>query len=194
MDDVAVLLDVIDLLVADVRHEVEGITAQAVDWQPDPGANSIGLTLWHVTRWLDVLATQVFEGLPSTDEQWNVGGWAARTGYDPSGIGDLGIGAITGYSWEEVERVPRLTGPELLEYFEQAAGALSAAVAATTTEELHQVTDALGGERTRYGWLKPVLAGALGHLGEIRALEAMQVRRGLLRRPAAPRRRTSSGG
>jgi hypothetical protein len=191
VDDVAVLLDLIDLLVADVRHEVEDVTPDAVDWQPDPRANSIGLTLWHVTRWLDVLATQVFEGLPSSDEQWDVGGWVARTGYDPGGVGDLGIGALTGYTWEEVEQVPRLTGPELLEYFEQAAGALSAAVAATTTEELHQVTDALGGERTRYAWLRSVLAGALGHLGEIRAMKAMQVRRGLLRRPSAPRRRST---
>jgi len=190
VDDVAVLLDLIDLLVADVRHEVDGLPQDALDWQPDPEANSVGITLWHLTRWLDVLGTQVFEGLSSGDEQWASAGWAERTGYDPRGRGDLGIGALTGFTWDEVERIPRLTGPELLEYFEESAGALSAAVAATTTAEFHQVSDALGGQRTRYGWLKPVLAGALGHVGEIRALKAMQVRRGLLRLPTASQRRS----
>jgi hypothetical protein len=118
VDDVAVLLDLIDLLVADVRHEVDGLPQDALEWQPDPQANSVGLTLWHLSRWLDVVGTQVFDGLPSGDEQWMADGWAERTGYDPRGIGDLGIGALTGFTWKEVERVPRLTGPELLEYFE----------------------------------------------------------------------------
>jgi hypothetical protein len=41
---------------------------------------------------------------------------------------------------------------------------------------LHQPATGLGGRRTPYQWIKSILLGSYGHLGEIEALKAMQGR------------------
>jgi len=89
----------------------------------------------------------------------------------------LGLGAVTGYTWEEVQAIPSLSAEELLAYLDQACHALSQHLLTMSPEALHQSVPGLGDQRTAYEWVKPVLKGCLGHLGEIQALKAMKARK-----------------
>jgi hypothetical protein len=176
MRDVELLADLIEKLGRDVRAEIAELSPEELTWQPDPEANDIGVTVWHFSRWLDMLAAQALANRPAGEELWQTRGWAARTGYDPRGIGYLGLGLLTGYTQAEVAAVPRLTAGQLLEYLEQAGGALREQLLAMPSEALYRPTPGLGGKRTVYDLLTSILMGCFGHVGEIEALKAMRER------------------
>jgi hypothetical protein len=165
-------------LVAMVHEHIADLSADELAFQPDPQGNSIGVTVWHFSRWLDVVG-RAFAGEPSSGELWHTAGWAARTGYDPTGIGDQGLGVLTGYTWAEVTQVPRLSATELLDYLGQVIERLVQALDGMPTEVLHAPAPGLGGtrSRSRYSRLSAVLQGSFGHVGEIEALKAMRARR-----------------
>ena len=183
MRDVELLADLIGRLVRDVRAEIAELSPEELSWQPDPEANNIGVTVWHFSRWLDMLGVQALANRPAAEEHWQTHGWAARTGYDPRGIGYLGLGLLTGYTQAEVAAVPLLSANELLEYLEQASGALPEQLLALPSEALYLPTPGLGGRRTVYDLLISILMGCFGHVGEIEALKAMRER--VVRRAAA---------
>ncbi|WP_027342122.1 DinB family protein [Hamadaea tsunoensis] len=159
-----------------VRRRFTDLPDDAVAYRPDPGGNSVGLTLWHFTRWLDLLTQRAWRGLPVAGELWHSDGWAARTGYDPSGHGFQGFGVVTGYTAEEVAEVPFLPADQLLAYFEEVVRSLAKELGALAPDQLNEAAPGLGGERSRYSWLAPVLQGSFGHVGEIDALLAMRAR------------------
>src|SRR5262249_44372208 len=101
--------------------------------------------------------------------------WAARTGYDPRGHGQAGLGAITGYTWDEVLEIPALSAADLLAYLDQTAGALAAQLRAMTPEQLQAPALGFSGRRSVYRWVAPFLQGCFGHLGEVEAMKAWQV-------------------
>jgi DinB superfamily len=123
-------------LAAVVHQHLADLSAEELAFQPDPHANSIGVTVWHFSRWLDVVGG-AFGGEPPSGERWHTGGWAARTGYDPTGIGYQGLGVLTGYTWAEVTQVPALSAAELLDYLGQVTDRLLQALDGMPTEVLH---------------------------------------------------------
>ncbi|NUO58253.1 MAG: DinB family protein [Hamadaea sp.] len=167
----------LDELAGAVRHRFQDLPDDAVAYRPDPGGNSVGVTLWHFTRWLDLLTHQAWRAEPVSGEVWHRNGWAARTGYDPTGLGFQGYGVVTGFTVEEVDAVPFLTSSQLLAYFSEVTDSLRAELRGLTTGQLHEPAPGLGGQRSRYSWLAPVLQGSFGHIGEIDALLAMRTRR-----------------
>ncbi|MFQ5409019.1 MAG: DinB family protein [Anaerolineales bacterium] len=173
MDDRDLIMEWIGDLVGDTRREIEALPSEALAWRPDAEANSIGVTVWHYCRWLDLLAVQAIQNRPQSEEQWFTRGWAARTGYDPSGIGLNGLGAITGYTQEEVAAIPAMSAEDLLTYLTQACTALVEQLRALPAAGLQQPAPGLGGERTVYSWLRGILKGALRHLGEVAAIKSM---------------------
>jgi hypothetical protein len=176
MTEVELLDEWLEDLSRGVRHAVADLSPEALAWQPDAEANSIGVTVWHFSRWLDFIATRILSGRPSEEELWHTGGWAARTGYDPRGIGYLGLGAITGYTREQVAAIPTLSVDDLLAYHEQTSEALRTRLRALSPEALHGPAPVIGRERSMYSWLKVVTQGSFGHLGEVEALKALQAR------------------
>jgi hypothetical protein len=192
MDATELIACWIDELQRQVRMRVGELTADELAWRADPGGNSVGVTVWHFSRWLDFMLVCAFEGRPQGEQQWFARGWATRTGYDPRGIGEQGYGTLTGYTLEEVDRVPQLTAEELLSYLGQTAGALRAYVLALEPAELRQaagssVTPEPDGavrprptrtdeERARLDWLTGILTGCFRHSGEIEALNAIRRR------------------
>ncbi len=190
MTGVEILHDWLRDLEIGLCHEIEDLTIEQLSWQPDPDANSIGVTVWHIGRWLDLLKVRVLDNLPPEMEQWHTRGWTAKTGYDPRGVGYRGYGTLTGYSQDEVAAIPILTAEEHLSYLRGVIGVLSARLMRMTDEELHLPAQGLSGRHTAYVWLKTLLTGCIGHLGEIAALKSMQSRseyyshaQGLLRLP-----------
>src|SRR5262249_21403459 len=148
-------------LARDMRELVAGLSPEALAWQPRPQANSIGVTVWHCARWLDVIGTQALRALPADQELWHTQGWAAHTGYDPRGHGQAGLGAITGYTWDEVLEIPALSADDLLAYLDQTVNALAAQVRAMTPEQLFSTAPGFKGRRNAYRWVAPFLQGCL---------------------------------
>jgi hypothetical protein len=151
--------------VADLRAGLErqlaGTPDAALHWRPANAMNSIGDTVWHVVRWLDLVTMWLENGSPER-QHWIADGWAERTGYDPRGVGTDGIGAISGYTFAEVEAIPALRVDQLRQYL--------AAVCDDVIPRLRAVDDAAA---QRY---KGVIQGTFGHLGEIATLRTLYER------------------
>lgn len=169
-----VVLDLLADLTRDLRREVEVLGHEELAWRPDPRANSVGVTVWHVGRWFDLLAHRILQGLDAGEEIWYHDGWAERTGYDPRGIGLRGWGAVTGYTVEEVAAIPPLAADQLLAYVESSAGVLADAIGGLSDESLMKAPPGYSGSRSAHAWIKQVLEGGFGHLGEIRSLRALR--------------------
>ena len=176
MTDVEVLTDLLGEFVKDVRSQIAEMPEEDLAWRPDPGANSIGVTVWHVARWMDVFGARILQDLPADQEQWHTQGWAEKTGYDPRGIGARGLGVITGYTLEEAAAVPRLSAGELLAYLAQAHRIVDEQLHAMPAEALYQPVPGQVVQGTVYGWTKTLLKGFFGHVGEVQALKAMRER------------------
>jgi hypothetical protein len=168
-----------------IRTLIEGLSQVELYWRPDPGANSVGVTVWHFTRWLDVVSVRLLDGLGSDDELWFANGWAKLTRYDPRGLGEGGLGVLTGYTLAEVSGVPQLSSAQLIEYQEQVVARLHQRLLEFPLTEL--AADAVGvevmsaraeatGRKNTYGWLKLILMGSFQHAGEVAALLAMRER------------------
>ena len=151
--------------VADLRAGLErqlALTSDAaLHWRPAHEMNSIGDTVWHVARWLDLVTTWL-ENSSSERQHWIADGWAERTGYDPRGVGTDGIGAISGYTFAEVEAIPALRADQLRQY-----------VAAVCDDAIPRLRAADDAAAQRY---KGVIQGTFGHLGEIAALRTLYER------------------
>ncbi|MDP3891245.1 DinB family protein, partial [Nocardioides sp.] len=146
---------------------------QEATWTPHPDANDVAVTFWHIARWLDVLAaTSVATEPTPRPQRWERDGWLDRTGYDPAGIGYLGLGTLTGYTAAEMRAVPRLTNAELTAYLSSTVEVLETVVDAFEPADL--VRDQ--GFGSPFQILGSTLQGSFGHLGEIDCLVALRSR------------------
>jgi hypothetical protein len=151
---------------AGVRRRIKGLDEDALEWRADDHGNNVRETVWHMGRWIDVL-TRLLAGTQASTERWFTDGWADRTGYDPRGIGDDGLGVLTGYSFEEVLAIPRLCADDLLRYLDSVLAPLSQRLRAfpdddTAAKSLRRATG--------------ILQGCFAHIGEIDALLAIRER------------------
>ena len=171
----AIILDLIEDFIEGIQDVTKDLSIEALRWRPDAEANSISLTLWHISRVFDVFKTRLLEGKSPDDELWHLNGWRDKTGYDPRGIGWDGFGNLAGYTQEEVADGPLLSAKEHLTYFEQTTKALLGWIEARSDDELRQISLGFSEEEmTAYQWLKyGILIDVREHLGEIKALKAI---------------------
>jgi hypothetical protein len=170
--------DLIATLAQRTRKAIGKLSAEELAWQPDAEGNSVGATVWHVARWIDV-TNRILRDKPPSEEFWLTRGWAERTGYNPQGIGFLGLGAVTGYTLQEVAAIPRLSAEELLTYLDQCCEAIQAYLLALPSfESLREIVPEWSSQTpwTKAQVLKDVFMGVVGHTGEIDALKAMMKR------------------
>ena len=151
---------------ARVREQLSDLDQDAIEWRADERGNNVRETVWHMSRWIDLL-TRVIDGAEQSTERWFVDGWAQRTGYDPRGVGDKGLGVLTGYTFDEVLRVPRLGTADLLRYLDS--------VVAPLAQRLRALPDDEAASRT-VTRVTGILQGCLAHIGEIDALLAIRER------------------
>jgi hypothetical protein len=174
VNDIELLAELIDELARDLRPEIQALTVQELAWQPGPESNSIGVTLWHIARGLDLLATRVLQGKPAEEELWHTRGWREKTGYDPRGVGYGGWGVLTGYTWEDVQAIPQLAAEELLTYLDEVCTVVTAQIRTLTSETARQPAATLmDGRLSYYRWIKEFYKGFQAHVGEIMALKAL---------------------
>lgn len=179
MTDLELLAELISDLARDLRPEIQPLSAEELAWQPGPQANSIGVTVWHIARGLDLLAVRVLQALPAEAELWHTLGWREKTGYDPRGLGYGGWGVVTGYTWEEVLAIPQQSAAELLQYLDAACAVLVPLVRTFSSESARQpAIGLLGGRLSYYQWIKEFYKGFQAHVGEIVAIKALQQKTG----------------
>ncbi|HEY0070495.1 MAG TPA: DinB family protein [Chloroflexia bacterium] len=180
MTDKEVLVDLMNELGGDMRDQIGEMSVEELAWQPDPQANSIGVTVWHVARWLDVLSMRILHTGADIDELWHTQGWADKTGYDPRGIGASGLGNVTGYTVEEVAGIPQMSAPDLLAYLDSTIEAVNNRIDEMPDGALYEKVPGIGKSRTAYGWIKLLMKGCMGHLGEIQTLKSIRERRAVV--------------
>ncbi len=179
MNDIDLLSELIGDIGRDLRPEIEPLTVEQLTWEPGPQANSIGVTLWHIARGLDFLTVRVVQGQSAEVELWHTNGWREKTGYDPRGLGYGGWGVVTGYTWEQVQDIPKLSAGELLQYLDEAGTALLQAMGSLTSEGARQtVPELMGGRLSYYRWIKEFYKGFQAHVGEIVAIKAQMEKAG----------------
>ena len=171
-----VMIDYLDDTQRRLKRNMAGVDHDALHWAPDPGANSIAVTLWHMGRLFDLFLTQQVKGEPSGRECWIHNGWAAETNYDPRGLGRDGWGSVNGYTLDEVASIPRFTKDQLLSYLDEVYEAVRSYVRATSMAELAEPTPGFDERYTKYQVLSMALLDNVRHLGEVRTLKAMRER------------------
>ncbi len=168
-----VLIDLLDDNGRRLHRVMDGMSDECLYYKPDPGGNSIAITVWHMGRLFDVFLTQQIKGQPAEDECWFSQGWAQRTGYDPRGIGRDGWGAVNGYTLDEVGAIPRLGVERLLAYFDDVHAAAKAYVQDTPMDELQAAAVGFEGRFSKYQCIQMALLDNARHLGEVYTLKAM---------------------
>ncbi|WP_433053481.1 mycothiol transferase [Dactylosporangium sp. CS-033363] len=126
-----------------VRGAVEGLSAEQLHWAPQPGANSVGWLVWHLTRVQDDHVTDLIDG---AEQLWVTGNYAPRFGLKAQAH-NTGYG----HSPDQVETVRAESAEALLEYFEAVYERTRGYVAHLTDKDLDKVVD----ER----WDPPVTLG-----------------------------------
>jgi hypothetical protein len=95
------------------------------------------------------------------------------TGYEPDGIGYLGLGTLTGYTPAQMRAVPVMDAAGLTDYLTQAAGGLTERIA----ELGDSILTGVGRQRlSPYQIISGLLQGSFGHVGEIDTLVALRAR------------------
>ncbi|MBN1148844.1 MAG: DinB family protein [Anaerolineales bacterium] len=173
--------DVLIDLIEDNRRRLGRVFPKIDDdclyWQPDPGANSIAVTTWHMGRLFDVFLAQLARGEPPENEIWIRGGWAQRCGYDPRGLGRDGWGSLNDYTIEQMRAIPRFSRQQLLGYYDQVLNEARAYLQVTPIEELLAPAPGFEGRFSKYQIIQMALMDNTRHLGEIFTLKNMWERR-----------------
>lgn len=179
-----VLIDFLEDNRRRLKRALASMSDDCLTWQPEAGANSIALTVWHMARILDVFLTRQAKGDSPEAECWFQQGWeahesweahyswAAQTGYDPRGIGQNGWGMLTGYTLEEAAAVPHLPREQLLGYLDQVYDRVRQYLAGTSIETLQSPCAGFEASYTKYQCIQMALLDNVRHLGEIFAIQA----------------------
>lgn len=177
MQGKVLLLDLLDDNTKRVHQLLDEITDECLHWQPDPDANSIAVTLWHVSRVFDVFMTQQIKDENNEREIWIQSGWSRKAGYDPRGLGVNGWGMLTGYSLDEMRQIPRFGKDILRGYYDEMVDVIHTYVKNTSEEELAQPASGFEGKHTKFYWVRHPLFDLTRHVGEMLALKAMWERK-----------------
>jgi hypothetical protein len=142
-----------------VRGAVEGLDAQQLRWAPQPGANSVGWLVWHLTRVQD---DHVADLLGGVEQVWATGGYAARFGLKAQAH-DTGYG----HTPQDVAAVRPESPDVLLEYFAAVHARTHAFVARLTPADLDRIVDERWDPPVSLGVrLVSVLDDDLEHVGQ----------------------------
>lgn len=167
-----VLIDLLEDNRRRLHRLFAAISDDCVFWKPEPGANNIAVTVWHMARMFDVFLTQQALGGLAEEECWHRHAWAEQTGYDPQGIGLNGWGMLTGYTQAEAAALPQLSREQMLRYLDEVYDTVKAYLASTPVEKLQTPAAGFDGKYTKYQCIQMPLLDNVRHLGEIYAIKS----------------------
>jgi len=177
MKSTDIILDLLQTYKNGIESSLKDLPTEAWTYQPDPEANHIAVTIWHLARLMDMFVVMRLQIKPIDDELWFTNGWMEKTGYDPRGIGSRGLGVLIGYSAEEMLQVPVLSIEDMQNYFNDTHTALVDLIKNLPDEKLDEQAPGGDPKRTYYEWAKLLLNDGLRHTGEILAIKSMWERK-----------------
>lgn len=125
-----------------VHSALLGLPAPAINYQPDPAANSIGWLVWHLTRVQD----DHVAALAGRAQAYSADGWADRFGF-AADDGDLGYG----HTPDQVATIRFDSGDGLIAYYDAVHQRTLEYVETISPAELDRIVDT--------SWDPPVTAG-----------------------------------
>ncbi len=151
-----------------VHQTVSGLTPPDLAFQPDPGSNSIGWLVWHLTRVQD----DHLAGAAGTEQVWTSGGWVER--FDlPLDTSDIGYGQRP----EQVARVRVNSAQLLIDYHDAVFERSRQYLAGLTEADLGRVVDeSWDPPVTLAVRLVSVLSDDLQHAGQAAYLKGLLAR------------------
>jgi hypothetical protein len=132
MDVAGLLTDLFGRVDDEVEGAVQGLTAPQLATAPEPGANTIGWLVWHLTRVEDSHVAELLE----QDQVWTTEPWPARFEL-PADAEDNGYG----HTAEQVLAVRPDSPDALLGYYRAVRARTSPFLAGLTAEDLDRIVD-----------------------------------------------------
>jgi hypothetical protein len=166
-----VLVELLDENDKWIHYIVDESPEVCLNWRPDDGANSIGILIWHVARAHDVFFIQHVKGLSAAEEVWVQSGWAEKADYDPRGTGTHGWGTLTGYTPDDVARIPTMSKEILVGYYDEVSAMVRDYLSNTSMETLSVMAPGYDGQQTNWFWVRHPLFDMTRHIGEMMALK-----------------------
>ncbi|MGC5629120.1 mycothiol transferase [Georgenia sp. Z1344] len=162
-----ILVDAFTRINGSVHRAGFSLTREQLDARLDPGANSIGWLLWHLTRVQDDHVAGAF----GVDELWSTEGWAQRFDLDVEGIG-------YGHTAEDVDRVTGFDARLVLDYHDAVHEQTIRCVRGLTEADLDRVVDESWDPPTTMGVrLVSVVDDCLKHVGQAAFVRGILERR-----------------
>ena len=127
-----VLLELFGRLPDLVRSAVKGLSPDDLARPPEPGANTVGWLVWHLTRVQDDHVAEV----AGRSQVWQEGHWAPRFGL-PAGAMDTGYG----YSAAQVAAIRPESAEALVDYYDAVAERTTAYLSTLSDADLDRVVD-----------------------------------------------------
>jgi hypothetical protein len=165
-----ILTDAFARIHALVRSTVSDLDRAALQWRPDPQANTIAWLVWHLTRIQD----DHVAGIAEYEQVWVTGGWAERFGL-PAGTMDHGYG----HTPDQVAAIRPAGASVLVDYHDRVADQAQSYLEKADAEELDRIVDR--------SWDPPVTAGVrlvsvisddMQHIGQAAYIRGLYERRG----------------
>lgn len=143
---------------------LDGLSPDALAWQPAPGANSIGWILWHMVRVEDMWIQFFAQFKP---ELWESDGWNDKFGLPTR---DNGFG----HTAEQVNNFPRLDLAEFLQYRAAVREATLAYLGTLTPHDMDNVPRERRPDMSLGGMFRQIIGEMYQHVGHIAYLRGLQ--------------------
>jgi hypothetical protein len=132
MDQNELFVDLFGRVTEHVHEAVDGLDPATLTLAPEPGTNTIGWLVWHLTRVEDHHMAEILE-----DEQvWVSGDWAPRFGVAPDSE-NTGYG----HTAAEMQAIRPDSVEALIEYYEAVAARTDGLLRRATPDELDRIVD-----------------------------------------------------
>ena len=170
MDARGLLVELYGRIPEQVREAVDGLSPEELATPPEPGSNTIGWLVWHLTRVQDSHVAELLDA----EQVWTTADWPSRFGLAPDPA-DTGYG----HTRTEMEAVRPDSAGALTGYFDQVYARTSGFLRGLSGDDLDRVVD----ER----WDPPVTLGVrlvsiadddIQHGGQAAYLRGLLSRRG----------------
>jgi hypothetical protein len=164
-------VDYIQKQYVSVKRQFDGVmqetTEEQINWIPQGTANSIGVTLVHMTNTLDNAFHKILQNKPSL---WESAGWGEK----------LGLSGPPGrvHGWDEIKSKHLVLEP-VLAYATNVFTQVDECLTGLPPVELDRLVTVYGNERPVAEMIIMQFSHALIHTGEIAALKGLQGVKGL---------------